>query len=130
MSTLHDFLVEHAKFPFPPFNEDLASSATDISTSDVGLLEPEWKAEAAVRDDTLVQKLCDALKVILGDAPLAEGAENFLLASFSPRIQSNEFREDKDWSTNPNEAHVSVSGCSSFETEQFRVDPGGRVGSC
>jgi hypothetical protein len=131
MSKLHDFLVEHAKLPFPPLNEDLSSNTTDISVLDVGLLEIEWKAKLAVRDDTLVQKLCDTLQDILGDAPLAEGAEDYLLASFSPRIQFHERgREDEDWSTNPSEAQVSVSGCSSFETEQFRADPGGRVGRC
>jgi hypothetical protein len=118
MSKLHDFLVDHAKFPFPPLNEDISSSTTDISALDVDLVETEWKAKLAVRDDTLVQKLCDALKNILGDAPLAEGAEDYLLASFSPRIQFDERgREDQDWSTNSSERQVSVSGCSSFETE-------------
>ncbi len=127
MSTLHDFLVEHAKFPFPPLDEHLSSNTTDISTFDVDLLETEWKAKLAVRDDTLVQKLCDALENILGDAPLAKRAKKYLLASFSPRIQFDELGgEDRDWSTNPSEVHVSVSG--SFETEQFRADPGGRVG--
>jgi len=131
MSKLHDFLVEHAKFPFPTLNEKLSASTTDISALEVELLEIEWKAKLAVRDDTLVQKCCNTLEGILGDAPLAEGAEDFLLESFSPRIQFNKRGgEDKDWSTNPNEASVSVSGCSSFETEQFRADPGGRVGRC
>jgi hypothetical protein len=118
MSKLHDFLVDHAKFPFPRLSEALSSSTTDISILDVDLLETKWKPKLAVRDDTLVQKLCDALKNILGDAPLAEVAENYLLASFSPRIQFDELGgEDQDWSTNLNEARVSVSGCSSFETE-------------
>jgi len=122
MSKLHDFLVEHAKFPFPTLDEKLSASTTEISTFEVQSLEIDWKAKLAVRDDTLVQKLCNTLEVILGDAPLAEGAENYLLKSFEPRIQ--------DWSTNPNEARVSVSGCSSFETEQLRADPGGRLGGC
>jgi hypothetical protein len=131
MSTLHDLLVEHAKFPFPPLDERLSSNTTDISKFDVDLLEIEWKAKLAVRDDTLVQKLCNALEDILRDASLAEGAENYLLASFSPRIQFDERgAEDQDWSTNSSEVHVSVSGCSSFETEKFRADPGGRVGAC
>ena len=130
-SNLHDFLVERAKFPFPPLDNHLSTSTTDISVLEVDLLEPEWKAKLAVRDDTLVQKLCRALKDIFGDTPLAEGAENHLLATFSPRIQVNERgSEDRDWSTNTSEVHVSVSGCSSFETEQFRADPGGRVGAC
>ena len=131
MSTLHDFLVEHAKFPFPILNEHLSSSSTDIFILEVELLEKEWKAKLAVRDDTLVQKLCHALKKILGDSPLAEGAENYLLASFSPRIQFDERGgEDRSWSTNTSEARVShrVSGCSSFEIERFRPDPGAESG--
>jgi hypothetical protein len=131
MSKLHDFLVEHAKLPFPPLNEYLSFNTTDISALDVGLLEIEWKAKLAVRDDNLVQKLCNTLQDILGDAPLTEPVKNYLLASFSPRIQIDELgREDQGWLTNPSEAHVSVSGCSSFETEQFRADPGSRVGAC
>ena len=118
MSRLHNFLVEHAKFPFPPLNEGISSNTTDISILEVNLLKIEWKAKLVVRDDTLFQKLCKALEHILGDAPLAEGAENYLLVSFSPRIQFHERgREDRDWSRNSSEIHVSVSGCSSFETE-------------
>jgi hypothetical protein len=132
MSKLHDFLVEHAKFPFPPPDEDRSVGTTDISELDVDLIEIEWKVKLAVQDDTLVQKLCDALEGVLGDAPLAEGAENYLLASFSPQIQCDERgREDSDWDTNPSEAHVNVSknsGCS-FETEQL-ADPWDRVGRC
>ena len=131
MSKLHDFLVEHAKFPFPTLDEKLSASTTEISTFEVQSLEIDWKAKLAVRDDTLVQKLCNTLEVILGDAPLAEGAENYLLKSFEPRIQIDERGgEDKNWIMNPNEARVSVSRCSSFETEQFRADPGGRLGGC
>ena len=131
MSKLHNFLVERAKFPFLPLDGHLSSSITDISIFKVDLLETEWKAKVAVRDDTLVQKLCDALEVILRDAPLGEGAENYLLASFSPRIQVDELgREDMDWSTKSNERHVSFSGCPSFEAEQFRAGPGGRLGGC
>ena len=119
------------KVPIPSFYGHLSSSTTDISIFKVDLLETEWKAKVAVRDDILVQKLCDALEDILGDAPLGEGAENYLLASFSPRIQVDELgREDMDWSSNSNERHVSFSGCSSFEAEQFRAGPGGRLGGC
>jgi hypothetical protein len=127
MSKLHDFLVEHAKFPFPALNDHLSSSTTDISTFEADFLEkknPEWKAKLAVRDDTLVQKLCDTLEGILGDTPLAKTAEDYLLASFSPRIEFDERgRRDWDWSTNSSEAHVSVFGCSLFKTEQSRADP-------
>ncbi|KAH9964387.1 hypothetical protein BGW80DRAFT_1438550 [Lactifluus volemus] len=109
MSKLHDFLVEHAKFPFPALNDHLSSSTTDISTFEADFLEkknPEWKAKLAVRDDTLVQKLCDTLEGILGDAPLVESGKDYLLESFSPRIQfDRRGREDEDWSTNSSEAH-------------------------
>ena len=76
MSKLHDFLVQHAKFPPPPVDTSVSSGITDISQFEVGLLETEWKAKVAVRDNLLVHKLCNALECILGDAPLEEGAEN------------------------------------------------------
>ena len=68
MSKLHDLLVEHAKFPFPPLFEHLSLSTTDVSTFDVDLLETEWKAKLAVRDDAFVQNLCDTViwKISLG----------------------------------------------------------------
>ncbi|KAF8227898.1 hypothetical protein L208DRAFT_1067652, partial [Tricholoma matsutake] len=114
---LHDFLVEHTKFPFPPPNEDRTAGTTDISKFEVALLEREWKAGHAMRDDALVQKLCQTLKDILGDAPLAAGAENYLLASFSPQLQVDERgREDRTWATNPSEAQSrSLLGKGLFE---------------
>ncbi|KIM44998.1 hypothetical protein M413DRAFT_17851 [Hebeloma cylindrosporum] len=83
---LHDFLVEHAKFPFPHPNEDRTAGTNDIFQFEVAVLEREWKARHAVRDNTLVQKLCQALEDILGTIPLAAGAENYLLASFLPQL--------------------------------------------
>ncbi|KIL63570.1 hypothetical protein M378DRAFT_24959 [Amanita muscaria Koide BX008] len=78
---------------------------TDISEFEAGLLEQEWKAGHAVRDDSLVQKLCHSLKNILGDTLLAAGSENYLLASFSPQLQvSKSGRKDRAWDMNPNEA--------------------------
>ncbi|KAH9986750.1 hypothetical protein BJV74DRAFT_878456 [Russula compacta] len=108
MSKLHNCLVEHAKFPFPPLNEHLSSS-TDISTLDVDFLEREWKAKLAVRDNTLVQKLCGALEDILMDrvGPLTEDEEQYLLESFSPKIRFGRLGgEDKKWSTNSDEAQT------------------------
>jgi hypothetical protein len=106
---LHDFLVEHAIFPFPHPNEDRTTGTTDVSQFEVGLLEREWKAGHAVRDDTLVQKLCQTLKDILGDTPLAVGTENYFLASFSPLLQVDERgREDEEWDMNPSKAQVSI----------------------
>jgi hypothetical protein len=107
MSKLHDFLLEHAKFPFPDVEDDRSVGTTDISEIEVGLLG-EWKANHAVRDDTLVQKLCHTLKDILDETLLAADAESYLLASFLPKIQFDERgHEDRKWSTNPSEAHVS-----------------------
>ena len=106
---LHDFLVEHAMFPFPHPSEDRTAGTTDVSQFEVAMLEREWKAGHAVRDDTLVQKLCQALEDILGDTPLAAGAENYLLASFSPQLRVDERgRENEEWNTNPSEAQVSI----------------------
>ena len=110
MSTLHDFLVEHGKFPFPRPDELRSVGSTDIDVFEVGLLEIKWKAKHAVRDDSLAQKLCHTLKIILGNTPLAAGAENDLLLNFGRRLQFPENRaEDEEWITNPNEAHVSFS---------------------
>ena len=109
MSNLHDFLVEHAMFPFPqPSNEGPSVDTTDISLVEGPLLEREWKANHAVRDNTIVQKLCSTLENILGDTLLPADAENQLLSRVSPRIQfSARGREDPDWSRNPSESHVS-----------------------
>ena len=41
MSKLHDFVVEHAKFPFPPPDEGRSVGTTDISELNVNLLETE-----------------------------------------------------------------------------------------
>lgn len=133
MSTFHDFLVERAKFPFPVPNELQSVGTTDISEFEVAMLEKEWKAKHAVRDDTLIQDLCHTLKEILGDTPLDADAENYLLASFSPEIQfDRRGLEDTAWSTNPSEVHVRF-----FQEFRFfipcrviKADPCGRVGPC
>jgi hypothetical protein len=122
MSKWHDLLLEHAMFPFPHPDEDRSAGTTDISQIEVGCLSREWKANHAVRDDTLVQKLCHTLKDILGETLLAADAESYLLSSFLPRIQVDEHgHPDKKWSMNPSEAHVSFpkDSRSSFKAEQF-----------
>ena len=109
MKKLHDFLVEHAKFPFPQPDENRSVGATDISLFEVGLLESRWKAKHAVRDNTLVQKLCQALKDILGNTKISAAAERGLLESFSLRLQLDSFgRERRVWLTNPIEAQVNI----------------------
>ncbi|EDR11560.1 uncharacterized protein LACBIDRAFT_313890 [Laccaria bicolor S238N-H82] len=109
MSNLHDFLVEHAMFPFPQPNEGTSADATDISLVEVPLLEREWKANHVVRDHTLVQKLCSTLENILGDTTLGADAENDLLSRFSPKIQFNRHGQEKpDWTGNASESHSWV----------------------
>jgi hypothetical protein len=51
-------------FPLP--DELRTVDTTDVSNFELGLLEREWKAKYAVRDDALVQKLCNSLQNILG----------------------------------------------------------------
>jgi hypothetical protein len=108
MSKLHDFLVEYAKFPFPRLNELRTAGTTDISHFEVGLLVTQWTANHAVRDDTLVQKLCDKLETIIGNTVLTPRAQDKLLASFDPELQGDEFGMDRDWITNPSETHVRM----------------------
>jgi len=111
MSNLHDFLEQRAKFPFPDTGE---IRSTDIS--DFTSLEGQWKAQHAVRDETLVQKLCLTLKNILGDAALTVDAENYLLGSFSPQIELDRLgRRDPDWLTNPSRVSFSNNSGSSSE---------------
>jgi hypothetical protein len=105
--TLHDFLVANAKFPFPDTNDSRTGGTTDISLLDVSLLDKQWRAGHAVRDDTLVQKLCRVLKTILGGTPLAARDASHLLSCFTPKLQVDEDGfEDPMWTVNPNEAHV------------------------
>jgi hypothetical protein len=110
MSKLHDFIVEHAKFPFPHPDGLQSVDITDISEFEVGLLERDWKPKHAVQDDTLVQKLCHTLEEILGDTLFPEDAEHYLLSSLGPKLQVDERgSEDWSWFKNPNEAHVGFS---------------------
>jgi hypothetical protein len=81
VTNLHDFLAEHAKFPFP---QPESVDTTDLSLLEVAFLDREWKPKhvVRVRDNTIVQELCSTLKNILGDTILVAGAENQLLARF------------------------------------------------
>jgi hypothetical protein len=107
MAKFHDFLVEHAKFPFPLPDEFRTTVTTDVSDFEVGLLKREWKAKYAVRDDTLVRKLCDSLQNILGDIALSADSEKDLLANFSPRLEFDEYGEDEEWLTNASKVQAS-----------------------
>jgi hypothetical protein len=107
MAKIHDFLVEHAKFPFPLPDESRTVDTTDVSDLEVGLLEREWKAKYAFRDDALVRKLCDSLKNILGDTILSADSERVLLGMFLPQLESDELGEQEEWLTNPSEVQAS-----------------------
>lgn len=117
MTTWREFLVENAKFPFPHprprLDEDRPDGTTDISPVEVGLLSPEWKAQYAVRDEHLLQKLCQTLDDILGDAHLP-GGYNQLLPFFGRRLQfpimGQQEVEDLDWSENDGKAQVRILG--------------------
>ncbi|KAH9066864.1 hypothetical protein EDB87DRAFT_1678702 [Lactarius vividus] len=79
-------LVKHAKFPFPdPVNNRYVG--TDISSKDVGDVTPNWRAKYAVSDKTLVQKLCQTLDNILGDAVFPDDSQNDLLLHFGRHLQ-------------------------------------------
>jgi hypothetical protein len=108
---LHDFLIKHAKFPFPHLDADRdrlrTADSTDVSQFQIGLLQQQWKATHAVRDDALVQKLCQTLQTILGDTPLEPDTENYLLTSLSPLLQVNECGvQNGEWDSNLSEAQV------------------------
>ncbi|KAH9175245.1 hypothetical protein EDB89DRAFT_1903808 [Lactarius sanguifluus] len=107
MSTWREFLVEHAKFPFPDPVENKSVDTTDISPEDVGKVDPKWRAKYAVPDETLVGNLCQTLDNILEDTVLLDDSRNDLLLYFGRHLQ---FRtvgrreiEDRIWSTNRNE---------------------------
>lgn len=111
MSNFHDFLVERAMFPFPVPDENKSTGHIEIHVTDVERLDAKWKATHAVRDDTLVPKLCHALQDILRDMELSAVAENHLLGLFSSQLEVNRFsgRTDSRWLVNPHEVHVRIS---------------------
>ncbi|KAF8326953.1 hypothetical protein F5887DRAFT_1074775 [Amanita rubescens] len=135
MSKWNDFLVEHAKFPFPHPDKGRSIQTTDISQIEAGSIRREWKANRAVTGDTPVQKFCHSLTLeldILGEALLPEDVESYLLADFLRRIQGNELGyRDRKWSTNSSEARISFPKDSrsseSFKVKQFTLTPCDRL---
>ncbi|KAH9048980.1 hypothetical protein EDB84DRAFT_1585806 [Lactarius hengduanensis] len=107
MTTWREFLVEHAKFPFPDPVENRSVNTTDISPEDVGKVDPKWRAQYAVPDEALVGNLCQNLDDILKDTVFPDGYRNNLLLYFGRHLQfptvGVEEMEDLDWSTNRNE---------------------------
>lgn len=112
MTTWQEFLVEHAKFPFPAPVENGTVTTTDVSDLQIGLLTQEWRAQYAVRDETLVQKLCQTFKEIIGDALIPDGSEDQLLSKFGKHLQFETYGtrvvEYREWCENENESDVRI----------------------
>lgn len=87
MTKWQEFLAEHAKFLFPEMAEDGIPDTTDISPLELGLVAPEWRAQCAIRDETLVHNLCKTLEDIIGDAHPQDGNKDWLLQLFGDRLQ-------------------------------------------
>jgi hypothetical protein len=105
-----DFLVEHAKFPFPETGEDGAVNTTDISPYDVGLLGQQWRAEHAVRDSMLVQKLCRTLEDVVGEAEV-------------PNEREESRADDQKGYCSDCESRTSVYACEPYTGTGRRVQP-------
>lgn len=86
MTKWQDFLLEHAKFPFPNTSESTCASSADLSRLDIGRLNEKWRAKYAMQDATLLNTLCEILEKILGDTPI-RGTEDTLLSMFGRRLQ-------------------------------------------
>jgi hypothetical protein len=110
LTLFHEFLVEHAMFPFPETEIGGTVTLTDISELEVGLIHHDWRARYAVPDNNLAKKLCDTLKTILGETPLTESSKPFLLRCFLPGLLVNGYsgRPNGTWLRNPSEAQVSA----------------------
>ncbi|KAI9465417.1 hypothetical protein BJY52DRAFT_1144063 [Lactarius psammicola] len=144
MTTWQQFLVEHAKFPFPTTVEGGSVSSTDISYTEVGTLTTGWKAKYAVPDETLVLKLCETLENILGDTLISDSSQNYLLSKFGYHLQydtlDGEEIEDTRWFTNGSQSRsrmlldkgplgaaivcLRVYGRHRFNITEEHVEPG------
>ncbi|KAH9014661.1 hypothetical protein EDB85DRAFT_2097786 [Lactarius pseudohatsudake] len=107
MTTWREFLLEHAKFPLPDPVENRTVGTTDIFLEEVGVIAPEWRANYAVPDKTLVEHLCQTLDNILQDTVFPDDSRNDLLSKFGRHLQFSRFGtreiEETVWSTNENE---------------------------
>jgi hypothetical protein len=105
MTTWHEFLLEHAKFPFPRLDESRSVGTTHVSTIEAQAIDPSWKATHAVRDENLVGKLCDTLEVILADDIFPENYRASLMRFFDPMINT---MLPGNWRENASEPKVSL----------------------
>ena len=109
MSNFHNFLVEHALFPFPEPKQTRFIASTDLFALKIARLNLNWKAKYAVKDNMLVHKHCKALQDILGDHELSAASKDYLFGSFSPPlgVELDSGMIQLDWEVNANEAQVS-----------------------
>ncbi|KAH9023569.1 hypothetical protein EDB83DRAFT_2527303 [Lactarius deliciosus] len=107
MTTWREFLLEHAKFPLPDPVENRTVGTTDIFLEEVGVIAPEWRANHAVPDKTLVEHLCQTLDNILEDAVFPDDSRNDFLLKFGRHLQFHRLGtreiEETIWSTKENE---------------------------
>jgi hypothetical protein len=99
-TTLLDFL-QNARFPCPPIQTHGNTNTTDVSLTDMGLVDDTWKAKRAIKDNALVGHLCDTLQQIIGQTPLPQN-EDLLRSNFSPMLERNRIWEQ----SNSSEAEV------------------------
>ena len=86
MTKWQDFLLEHAKFPFPNTGESTCTSSADLSRLDISRLNEKWRAKYTMQVTILLKTLCEILEEILGDTPI-EGFEDTLLSMFGCHLQ-------------------------------------------
>jgi len=99
--TLLDFL-QNARFPCPPIQTHGNASTTDVSLTDMGLVDDTWKAKRAIKDNALVGHLCDTLRQIIGQTPLPQNSD-VLRRKFSPKLE-----EEYDIWEQPNSSEAEV----------------------
>ncbi|KAH9055418.1 hypothetical protein EDB87DRAFT_1312615 [Lactarius vividus] len=111
MTLWREFLLEHVKFPLLDPIENRTVGMTDISL-EVGVIAPEWRANYAVPDETLVEHLYQTLDNILEDTVFPGDSQNNLLLKFGCHLQFHTIGtreiEEMIWSTNTNETESRV----------------------
>ncbi|KAH9009719.1 hypothetical protein EDB85DRAFT_2055807 [Lactarius pseudohatsudake] len=112
MTTWREILLEHAKFLLPDPVENRTVGTTDIFLEEVGVIAPEWRANYAVPDKTLVEHRCQTLDNILEDTVFPDNSRNDFLSKFGRHLQFSRFGtreiEETIWSTNRNETEVKI----------------------
>ncbi|KAH8112420.1 hypothetical protein DFH11DRAFT_1607533 [Phellopilus nigrolimitatus] len=101
---LQDFLRDHARFPFPKSDLKNVRNTTVPSMLEADQLDRPWKAEIALRDESLVNTLCATLDNILGDTRPSALEETQLHHCFTPELEL----DSSHWEKNMLEAKAVV----------------------